>query len=258
MSIDTPQGTPPLEPKQGWSTKTKWMVGCGGCLGVVVIFATLLTISAGIGINSVMQVSTQSVAAIFGPSYKAEGYWPIGLPTGQKNVKNLAMLISKEQGLMVFAAQTELPEDQADLIRTGKLQQLQAFLKEMTETAAQSHQSGSSKFKSIRFDKMYNKNLAPNKLYTVCNATIELEDKSGNIIYMPTSAALLPEANDGMVVLAVFNPRNNSTDAEVKFDSMQKSLQEQALQIIHDSELDDRISVSGAAPKSSSKAAHAQ
>jgi hypothetical protein len=247
MSIDNPQGLPSPEPQSGWSTKKKWVVGCGGCLGILVIFATLIAILAGMGINSLATISNQSVAAIFGPTYKPEGYMAMGLPTGSKNVKHLAMLIRTQPALLVFAAQTKLPQDQADLIRSGKIHQLQALLKQMTAEAAQSSSSGSSsKFRSLRFDQMYNLNLAPNKIYTVCNITIEM-DRRGTVAYIPTSAALLPEADNEMVVLAAFNPNDASTDPEAKFDNLQKNLQEQVLKVIHDSELDDRISFSGAA-----------
>lgn len=250
MSRPSSSESPDTEPQTGWSTKKKWVVGCGGCLGVVLIFAVICAVLASLGFNSLISMSNQAVAAIFGPSYKPKEYTAMGMPTAIQNFKNIAMLINYKAGDMVIAAQTELPADQAELVRSGKLQQLQAMLKQMiNETEGQSR-SDKGKVKSVRFNQTYNLKLTPNQTYTVCNATIEMEGKGGAIAYLPISTAFLPEDNNGLVVLVAMNPyHKNSADPNANFDAIQKEMQEQVLQIIKDSELDDRLSVSSVSSK---------
>lgn len=236
----------------GWSTKKKWIVGCGGCLGVVLLIVAGLVILAGMGINSVMQVSGNAVAAIFGPSYKPENYMAMGLPVNSHNVQNMALLIGKEKGDMIYAVQTELPAEQLAILRSGKLQQMQGLLKQMANQAIEdqgSQNSASGKLRSFRLDQVYNLGLAPNKIYTVCNATVAME-KRGQVGYMPTSIALIPEANNKLVILGTFDPNNHSSNPDTNFDGPQQELQKQTLKIIKDSELDDRISMSGSASPS--------
>ena len=168
-----------------------------------------------------------------------------GLPIGQANIKNLAMVTYTNPSMIVFAGQSELSPEQSEMITSGKLQQVQALIQKMGEEASASNQDKSNQFRSIRFNQMYKLNLAPNKAYTVCNATLEVE-RRGTVAYFPTSIALLPEENNNLVVLAAWNPNNSSTDPEAKFDNVQKSMQEQLLKVIHESELANRISVTGA------------
>ena len=250
----------PQEPhsqEKKWSTKKKWVVGCSGCLGVVVLLVAGIGVLAGMGVNSLMQVSNEAVGSIFGPSYKPANYMAMGLPISSKSMQGMAMLINQRKGSLVFAVQTKLPEDQLAILRSGQLQQMQTVVKKLADDAiadSQQRESSSGKLQSFRLDKIYNLSLAPNKIYTVCNATLEVE-KRGAVSYSPTSVALIPEANDSLVVLATFSSSNTSTSADTHFDSEQNEMQQEVLQVIKDSELDDRLIATKSAAQSEAKPA---
>jgi len=244
MEQSNPGQQHPEQQKKSLSTKQKWMIGCGGCLGVILLLAVGLAALIGLGVNSASQTSNQAVAAIFGPSYKPENYVAFGWPFNTQGIQNAVLLIGKTKSAMIIGVQTSLPQEEMALLHSGKLQLIQPILKRMTDEAVEKqHQrhTSSSTLRSFRLDQIQNLSLTGNKTYTICNATAEIE-RRGIVSYAPTSIALLPEANNALVVLATFDPNNTSTNPQTDFSSLQKDMQDQLKKVIQDSELDERLS----------------
>src|SRR5687767_14657693 len=107
------------EQKQGMSTKKKWLIGCGGCLGVLLVLAIVISILAGLGFNKLKDVSSQSVQNVFGSSFKPAPYMAFGLPLAQKNLKNMVMMIDQGSGVTIFAVDTEVAEREARILKSG-------------------------------------------------------------------------------------------------------------------------------------------
>jgi hypothetical protein len=256
MSNENP--TPQLNeqgPKNGWSTKKKWVVGCSGCLGMVLLLAIGLAVLAGMGVNSVMNVSNQGVATIFGPSYKPNNYMAMGLPINNRSVKAMALLIGQDKGSLLFAFQTSLPEKQIRILQSGKVQLMQPLLNRMADEAvasAQSSGSSAEKINALQLTRIYNLNLSPDKVYIVCNATIEVE-KKGVTYYAPMAITLLPEPAGQLAILAMMNTKDSSSSEDTNFAPVHEEMQKQLLQLITDSELDDRLSTTEAAKAKSAQ-----
>ena len=88
---------------QGMSTKKKWIIGCGGCLVVVVIIGIILAVLIGKGVTDFMKNSDETSKAVFGETLP-EGYMTFGLPIPSKDGKvHMAMLVSKDGDTMVMA-----------------------------------------------------------------------------------------------------------------------------------------------------------
>lgn len=230
-------------PKSGMSTQKKWLIGCGGCLGVLVILAIVLTALAWFVGNAVKDVSNKSVQQIFGPNYKAEGYTAIGLPLGQANVKNMVLLINPQQGKTLVALDMAVSPSDMQVIKSGQQAQVKKYLETTSTQISQSSsaRSGSTKVEDIRIDAIESVALQPGgKQLPLANATVKAEQRK-QISYSPAVAALIPEANNRMVVLIATDPQTSTTDNQADFSSQQKTLRDEVLQIIKDSDLDERL-----------------
>ena len=70
-----------------------------------------------------------------------------------------------------------------------------------------------------------------------------LEKKDGSTSYSPVSTALIPETDNHLVVLAAIDGNAQSSDPAAKFETEQKTMEDEVFKIIQNSELDDRISL---------------
>ncbi len=242
MSTGFAPNIQPNAPKPGWSTGKKWLVGCGGCLGLIVIIVIALGILAGMGVSQLQKMSGESVSEIFGSNYKPTEYTALGIPLQTQKLKQVAMLINAQKGLVVFAAKATLTDKEFTELRNETGQQ--DFLKSIEALAKSNQQNGQNgKVKSMRLDKLYNHKIGPLKQFIVGNATLTLEKKDGSTSYSPISAAIIPETDNNLVVLAALNGQAQSSDPAAKFETEQKNLEEEVFKIIQDSELDDRVSL---------------
>lgn len=227
-------------PKAGMSTQKKWLIGCGGCLGALIILAIILAVIGWFVGNTVKDVSNKSVQEIFGPTYKPEGYMAVGLPLGQANVKNMVMLLDTQRGKMLIAIDMKLRANDMHMIKAGQPEQVKKYLEQTSEEISKGN-SGSSKVQDIRFDSIESVALMPGGVkFPLANATVTAERRN-QTAYSPAVAALIPEADDKMVVLVATDPNHSSTDSQADFTEEQKTLREEVLQIIRDSDLDDRL-----------------
>jgi hypothetical protein len=245
------------EQKQGMSTRKKWLIGCGGCLGVVLIVAIALAVLAGMGVNALKDVSNESVSAIFGKDFKPEPNTAMGLPLGQKELKNMVFMFDQKRGLTVFAIDTEVSPTDARLLKSGDSKQIETFLKHMSEEATSHNNSSSSaRLRDIHFNATGTVTLPNGKHFPVSKATMEAE-KRGETTYSPTVAALIPEANNRLITIIALEPNSASSEPDTDFSHAQANLQTEVVRLVSNSALDDRLISTQAIQSSSSAKKHA-
>lgn len=255
-----------FQPKQGMSTKKKWMIGCGGCLGVIIIGAIALAVLGSMGVNALKEASGSSVKEIFGASYKpeAEGYMAFGLPLKQGKFRSMAMMINGNRKLSVVAIDIDNLSDKP-LLKSGQqelkktidtsdanerrnfLLVFEGALKQVSREIINSSRSGSSKIDDIQFQSTQFLSLDKSKLLPVGNAVVETSQR-GKIFYSPSVVAMAPEMDktgNHVVCLVVTNLNSVSEDPNTDFSEAQKSLREEVLSIVKNSELDDRLTLQG-------------
>lgn len=230
------------EPSQGMSTRKKWLIGCGGCLGLIVILAIIITIIVAMGWDALNKASGQSVKEIFGPSYNSSGYTAMGLPLGQPKTKNMAMLIGPDGSSIIFAIDTiSSPEQEKVLLSQNPAMAQQFFSRMGSEFIANpSARSGASKLRSIQFDTPHYISLGPHKSYPVVYAIVEAK-RSGKTSFMPCVAVMVPEANHRLITLISMAPKAAAAEVKASFRDDQAELEAELGRLIKDSELDDRL-----------------
>jgi hypothetical protein len=227
--------------KQGMSTQKKWLIGCGGCLGVLLLIAVVLAVLAGMGVDALKNVSNQSVTEIFGKEFKPEPYKAMGLPLGQKNLKNMVLLIEPKSGRTLFAVDTALSPSDAQQLESTDPKHIEAFLKHMSEEiTSHSSRTSSSRLRNIRFDATTTITLPNGKHLPLTKATVEAE-RHGAVAYSPAVATLIPEANHRLITLISLDPNSGSSQANTDFSDTQADLQKELVHIISNSALDDRL-----------------
>lgn len=235
------------EQPKGMSTRKKWLIGCGGCLGVLVVLTVIIVVAASMGWDALQKASGGSVKAIFGESYDTTGYTAMGLPLNQAQVKNMALLLSNDRSSMIFAIDTQASQAEVDILESGNQEQLQAYFKGLAGQFLKSSASqSSSKLRDIQFAEPHYATLEAGKRYPIVYATVEGESK-GKVIYMPCVVALLPETGNRVVSLISMAPKAASETPLPSFKDDQTQLDAELSRLIKDSELDDRL-VSGKAP----------
>jgi hypothetical protein len=232
--------------KQGMSTQKKWLIGCGGCLGVVVLVAAVVAALAGLGFNALKDVSNQSVQSMFGKSFNPDPYMAMGLPLEQKNLRNMVMLLNQQRGITIIGMDTELSETEADVLKSGDPKDIEAYLKRMGAQATASSGGGSSQMRDVRFEGLTTVQLKNGKSFPLSRATVEAE-RRGTVSYSPAVAALLPQPDNRLVVLIALDPINAASKPDADLSHPQAALQTEVVRIVNDSELDDRLASAGAA-----------
>lgn len=236
------------QPNQGMSTRKKWLIGCGGCLGVLVILTVIIIVALSMGWDALTKASGGSVKAVFGEKYDTSGYTAMGLPLNQAQVKNMALLISDDRSSMIFAIDTLGNPTEVKVLQSGNPAQLQAYFKALGAQFLKSAaaQNNSSRLRDIQFADPHYVTLAANKRYPVVYATIEAESK-GKVVYMPCVVALVPEAGERVVALIAMATNAASETLLPSFKDDQAQLGAELERLIQDSVLDERL-ISSQAP----------
>lgn len=226
---------------KGMSTGKKWLIGCGGCLGILIVLAVVAGIAISTGWNSLQKGSNESVKKLFGESYNSDGYLAFGMPLNKPVNGSMVMMMASDQSTMIFALDTA--DRQLSLLQKADDKALQTFFdtvgKDFVNTA-QTRQGATGKFQGLTFQKPHFVTLSGRKRYPVVYAVMKTE-KQGQATYIPVTAALIPVSSQRAVLLLALSPTQSSTVAETNFESVQKELEEKLNLLVQDSELDDRL-----------------
>lgn len=227
----------------GMSTRKKWLIGCGGCLGAMVVLALIIGIVLFMGWNALQKASGDSIKDIFGPAYDTTGYTAFGLPVNQKNFKRVAMLLSKDGSTMIFAIDTVGTASEVKILQSGTQEQLDAYFKAMGHQFLKgaSAQSSTSKLRDVQFSEPHYARLDDSgKHYPVVYATVEGASK-GKVGFVPGVFVMIPEANNEIVAMVALAPKATAQEPLPSFKEDQAQLEAELARMIKDSELDDRL-----------------
>jgi hypothetical protein len=202
----------------------------------------VLAVLGGTAVKGLMDASNQSVQAVFGQSYKPEGYTAIGLPTGSKDLKNVVLLMDMQRGSVIVAVDTHIAAEHAKILKSSNAEQIQAYIQKIGEQANSSSQSGSASvdLNDIRFDEIQTEKLPNGKQFPMTRAVVKATRK-GQEGYSPAVIALLPEPGEKMIVLFAMDAKSTSSNPKADFKVEQQALETQLLELINKSELDDRL-----------------
>ncbi|WP_303674922.1 hypothetical protein [Vampirovibrio chlorellavorus] len=228
---------------KGMSTGKKWLIGCGGCLTVLIILAVVAGVAISTTWNNLQKGSSESVKKLFGESYNSAGYLAFGLPLNKPVNGSMVMMMSTDQSTMIFALDTEGLGQELSLLQKTDDKALQAFFNGLGKDFlknSQASQSSTGKFEGLEFQKPHFVTLSAQKRYPVVYAVMETK-KNEQTTYIPVTAALIPVSNQRAVLLLALSPSQSSTVAGTPFEAVQKELEEKLNQLVKDSELDDRL-----------------
>ncbi len=232
---------------KGMSTGKKWLIGCGGCLTLLVVLAIVVVVLISNGWNALQKGSNESVKKLFGDSYNAEGYLAFGLPLNKPVNGSMVMMLSSDQSTMIFALDTEGLGQRLSLLEKTDDKALQEFFSALGKDFlknSQASQSSTGKFEGLEFQKPHFVTLSAQKnvqkRYPVVYAVMETK-KNEQTTYIPVTAALIPVSHQRAVLLLALSPLQSSTVAGTNFESVQKTLEAKLNVVVKDSELDDRL-----------------
>ena len=236
------------QPKSGMSTRKKWLIGCGGCLGLLALIGIMITVLVSMGWNTLQKVSGDSVKDIFGKSYDTSGYTALGLPLGEQ--VRMAMLIAADQSSIIMAMETKAKPADYEKLMSSKPEVIQQYFEGMSEQfLAQSSQgSSSAKIEELKLEALHFGKLPAGKQYPIIYATAKTQSK-GQIAYMPAVVVVIPEAQNKVVSLISTAPKSTTEDSAADFKADQKALETELDRVIRDSELDDRLVTEKSAAK---------
>lgn len=231
------------KPPGGMSTRKKWFIGCGGCLGLIIVITVVLVMALSMGWNALQKASGDSVKNIFGPTYDSSGYMAVGLPFNQPDIKNLALLIATDQSSLVFAFDTVGDPAQLEVLQNGTQEQLQAYFKKLTEQFLKNDaaKANSSRLQDLQFSNAHYVSVNGNKRYLVVRTAVQTTSGDNQATFMPGSVALLPQAENRMVALIALAPKAAVEEILPDFKECQTELDAELGRLIEDSELDDRL-----------------
>ncbi len=219
------------------TNKQKWLMGCGGCLVVLVLLAIVIGIGLMLGINQFKQGSDETTQAIFGDNPPA-GYTTIGIPKGllQDKAQIVFMLNPNTQNLVfVFA----IPTSKQPIFNTSSPQamekSLNQFLEENVDEATQ--QSSGINLQDLQIEKVQNTKLPNGKTFPT--AYVRIHDQNKNT-YTPCVFGLLQEESQVVAILAS-NPATTSEVSETDFSMDYETLTAELKNIIMSTTLESRL-----------------
>lgn len=223
------------------NTKKKWLIGCGGCLGAVIILGIILAVLVMFGFNSCQKASQGAINQVLGPQYKApEGSTAIGLPWGQNDLKNVIMIVNQQTGLTMFVIDTVVPADVSQVLKSEDPEKISAFIRQISSKAISGpgHKQTKVDVSNLKIESIHTVKLPNKKSLPFCHAKTYQKE---NNTYGPAVVALLPESKNRVIVLLSLDPRNTSTDPKSHFKLAYQTLERELFRLIIESDLDDRM-----------------
>jgi hypothetical protein len=219
----------------------KWLIGCGGCLIVLILLVAGIIALGGLGFNYMKQASEKTTQELLGKKYEPPAnYTVIGLPWGQKDLKSVILMVDAQRGTTLMLIDTLIPSDANKLLKEGKPDQISQFIQEVSHKATSGPGSKGTQVNvsDLRLESVQTAKLKNGKTFPLCTAKTFEKNKG---TYSPVVIAMLPEAEQRLIIVMALDPRNASTDPKAHFHVAYQNLEQELLKIINDSDLDDRL-----------------
>lgn len=194
-----------------WSTKKKWLVGCGGCLSVLLV----VLIGFLIGLNWMGSVSGDSVKMIFGEK-APEHYNSFGLQydqtltDGKKEKQAFVILVSDSSSVMIMALTSALESKVLHQLQTEDAKSLKGNIDELLGDAV-SKSSNQVKMDKLDLEGVNQMNLPNGKAIRVFQ--LRATDRKGRQIPAAMSMVTLDATREPQKVaflIALDLPRSTS------------------------------------------------
>ncbi|HEY9747039.1 MAG TPA: hypothetical protein V6C99_12565 [Oculatellaceae cyanobacterium] len=225
----------------GSDNRKKWLIGCSGCLIVLVLLVVGIIALGKLGFDYVKQASDSTTQELLGKNYKPPAnYTTLGLPMGQKDFQRLIVMMNAQNGTMLMVVDTDISPETEKMLKQGDPKQFAALIEQVGRKATSGAEKSNTSLdmKDFRIDKVRTIQLESGKTFPLCTAKA-YDKKKG--IYRPVAIALLPQSTKRLVAIIGLDPRNTSSDPEAKFQMAYGNLEQELLKLIRESELDDRL-----------------
>ncbi len=105
----------------------KWLIGCGGCLGVVLIIAVVLGGLAYWGADSFMKGSSGAAEALFGET--PSGYTPMfGMSDDTGEGVSMVMMMSLDSGNLLIGLESPADDEDLEAFKSGNVDKLEPMI----------------------------------------------------------------------------------------------------------------------------------
>jgi hypothetical protein len=215
-------------------SKKGWIIGCSGCLGVVLIVAIVAGVFIYNGVNQLGAEMSKSASAVFGEKVPS-GYMPIGftVPTKDASTPNakpqtFAMLMNMATGRVAMAFDTTVKPEEAELLKSANPEQVQTLL----ETYMSQSQSSGNEVRGI--EKIEPSTITmKGKPYPA----YRLIGKSRGGKYTPMIGTILLYPADRIVFLIMVDGSEQTMAADTDFTSAFKKMEPELADIIQQTAL---------------------
>jgi hypothetical protein len=186
----------------------KWLIGCGGCLGLVLIVVIVGVGALWWGGSAFMEGSQKTAKSLFGETLPRNYMTIFGMPIdSQEGSVTMVVMINSENQKALFGIDAPLTADQRETMVSGDTQQLERLIQEAMAS------SNSNNVRSLQL-----KDAVPLKSPDgeVRALRFNVETDEG---FMPMVVALLPMQADRMKMLLLMDPNRATTDPGVDFSA---------------------------------------
>ncbi len=217
----------------------KWIfIGCGGCLGILVLVGILLAIGGAQLFGKLQEGSNKSAQAVFGESYKVPSqYTPLGMTVGEgAQAQSFITLLDMKNQRAVIAMKMPVDEAASQALTSNDpntiKQAMDKMAVEMQESSSKS-QSG-SRMEEMQVDDVHVMQIANGKMVPVAYLRGKEDGKE------TPGAMVAVVQNDHTQVVLMGMAQAAGTDAEA-FKKAQQDIEDELLNVMQASEIDDRI-----------------
>lgn len=207
----------------------KWLIGCGGCMGLLLILALVLGGLGWWGYNAYMGSSKEALAEIFGDTPPA-GYQPLiglKLPDSDNPGESMPMtlLINPTGKTMVFAMKTRFTPEQMALLQSDDAAQLGTLIQQAMESTKNADASG-----DLTVHQVVELDTAKGPVRAL---QASIASKRGRV---PLIGAFIPQATGQHVkILALMSPGSQSANPDASFEEEFGWMTTQLTQVISES-----------------------
>lgn len=236
------------------SKKKWWLIGCGGCLGVVVLLVIAVVILGAVGFNTFKENNKKLTGDLFGSEQALSGYtvlaFPFPMPTGDSfEMQNIAVLTPRQKGRFpLFAWKGQVAEVDISDVRSHQPARVKAYAQRMSDAFLKLVKSGrtntrANRVEDIQFQSTSSLPLKNGKRVSIARLTITVVTRQGERVQAPASLALLPQTGSSMIIVLAYakgaDPATQpATLALLK--NQHASMEQQLGSLIDSSTLDDR------------------
>ena len=222
------------------SNTKKWLIGCGGCFGVVVLLVIAVVIFLVMQVGSSTDKASETVLGSKPPA----GFMSFGFAApDKKGAQNgfLIMFNSTNQHF-VFALNTPLTRKDRETFRAisqaspDAQKNMEALVKKAMGHAASSGQGFSPDQMTLEGTK--NDKLNNGKQFSAGYLKVYSEQKG---VYLPVVFGIVPEASNQGVILIALDQENSSSDKAADLSKTYTLLANDLHQIVAGTALADRL-----------------